>query len=64
MPTSLVCWFCGGKVIWGGDHTFEDYGWEGMGEGVVANLECKDCGATAYFITKPENEDEIPPVPL
>tara|TARA_R100000995_G_scaffold41700_1_gene19430 strand:+ start:12520 stop:12714 length:195 start_codon:yes stop_codon:yes gene_type:complete len=64
MPTSLVCWFCGGTVIWGGDHTFEDYGWEGMGEGIVANLECKDCGATAYFITKPENEDEIPPVPL
>ena len=62
MPTSLVCWFCGGKVIWGGDHSFEDYGWEGMGEGVVANLHCKDCGATAYFITKPET-DEIPPVP-
>ena len=63
MPTSLVCWFCGGKVIWGGDHTFEDYGWEDMGDGVVANLTCADCGATAYFITKPEN-DEIPPVPM
>ena len=51
MPTSLVCWFCGGKVIWGGDHSFEDYGWEDMGDGVVANLTCADCGATAYFIT-------------
>ena len=51
-------------MIWGGDHTFEDYGYdEGMGDGVIANLSCAECGATAYMISKPDN-DEIPPVPL
>lgn len=63
MATSLVCWFCNGKVIWGGDHTFEDYGWgDGMGDGVIANLHCSDCEATVYFISKPEN-GETPPLP-
>ena len=62
MANHIICWFCGGIVTWNGDNSFEDYGWEGMGEGVVANLSCADCRATAYFITKPDT-DEIPPVP-
>ena len=62
--TPFACWFCAGQMIWGGDHTFEDYGYdEGMGDGVIANLSCAECGATAYMISKPDN-DEIPPVPL
>ena len=32
---------CGGEIIWGGDHTFEDYGADG--EGIVSNGSCKDC---------------------
>ena len=43
----VKCWFCTGEMIWGGDHTFEDYGREG--DGVVANLSCSECGATALF---------------
>lgn len=53
--TYCRCWFCGGRMIWGGDNDFADYGIEG--DGVVANLSCSNCGATAEFFTK-MNEDE------
>jgi len=46
------CWFCNGDMIWGGDHTFEDYGREG--DGIVANLSCCKCGALALFYTGDE----------
>lgn len=39
----MTCWHCGEKVIWGGDHTFEDYCIEG--EGLVTNLSCSKCSA-------------------
>ena len=42
-----ICWFCNGYMIWGGDHTFEDYGREG--DGIIANLTCAGCGALALF---------------
>jgi hypothetical protein len=29
---------CGTNLIWGGDHSYEDYGMSG--EGIVANLTC------------------------
>lgn len=50
------CHFCGASMIWGGDHSFEDFGYEG--DGIVANLSCsnEDCGATAEFATKMEEE--------
>ena len=32
---------CGAKLIWGGDHTFDDYGREG--DGIVSNLSCPKC---------------------
>jgi len=51
----MTCWFCGAKMIWGGDHSFEDYGIEG--DGIVANLSCSKCGATAEFYTKMEDDD-------
>lgn len=49
------CWFCGTEMIWGGDHSFEDYGMEG--DGIVANLSCPGCGATAEYYTKQEEDD-------
>ncbi len=61
--TPFACWFCAGQMIWGGDHSFEDYGWEGRGDGVIANLSCAECEATAYMISKPDG-DEPPPSPL
>jgi len=46
-------------MIWGGDKDFSDFGYEG--EGIVANLSCPNCGATAEFMTNIEDgkgEDE------
>ena len=48
------CWFCGGNMIWGGDHSAEDFGFES--EGIVVNLTCSKCGAFAEFV-KLENEE-------
>jgi hypothetical protein len=45
-----ICWFCGSKMIWGADFSFEDYGSEG--ESIIANLSCPNCGATAEFYLK------------
>ena len=39
----MKCYNCGSVVIWGGDHTFEDYGLNG--EGIVTNLSCSKCNA-------------------
>lgn len=45
------CWFCGAKMIWQNDFSFEDYLIDG--DGVVAVLVCSDeeCGAMAEFYT-------------
>ena len=32
----MKCWHCNNDVIWGGDHSFEDYNLDG--EGIVTNL--------------------------
>ena len=37
----MNCWHCNTELIWGGDHSFEDYGMEG--EGIVSNLSCSNC---------------------
>ena len=50
-----TCWFCGGELIWGGDHTRQDYGFQGVG--IVSNLQCSECGADALFI-EPGDEEE------
>tara|TARA_R100000541_G_scaffold27035_1_gene36367 strand:- start:64 stop:219 length:156 start_codon:yes stop_codon:yes gene_type:complete len=34
------CLECDSKLIWGGDHSYEDYGAEG--EGVVSNYSCSN----------------------
>ena len=39
----MKCWHCNSKVIWGGDHDYEDYGLEG--DGIVSNLSCSKCEA-------------------
>ncbi len=50
----MKCWHCGSDVIWGGDHTYEDYGIEG--EGIVSNLSCSNCKAD-YLIYLPIEEE-------
>ena len=39
----MKCWHCQSELIWGGDHTFEDYCLDG--DGVVTNLSCSGCDA-------------------
>ena len=46
------CWFCGTEMICGGDFSFKDY--EIDGEGIIVNLSCPSCGASAEFMTKTE----------
>ena len=50
----MKCWHCQNDVIWGGDHTFEDYGLNG--EGIVTNLSCSKCDAQ-YLIYLGEEDD-------
>ena len=40
----MKCWFCNEELIWNCDYSFEDYGLDG--EGIVAALSCRGCGAT------------------
>ena len=37
----MICPKCSKEMIWGGDHTFEDYDHDG--EGIVSNLSCNEC---------------------
>ena len=37
----MKCWHCDTELIWGGDHSYADYGMES--EGVVSNLSCPNC---------------------
>tara|TARA_R100000664_G_scaffold5545_1_gene10376 strand:+ start:468 stop:653 length:186 start_codon:yes stop_codon:yes gene_type:complete len=39
----MNCWACQTELIWGGDHTGEDYGCEDYH--IVTNLSCPKCEA-------------------
>lgn len=39
------CYYCGGQLIWGGDHE-EEYHEE---FDIVTNLTCQDCGSFVLF---------------
>lgn len=47
------CWFCGAVMRWDCDFSFEDYDIEG--EGIIVNLTCPNCEATAEFYSKMED---------
>lgn len=46
----MNCPRCNKEVIWGGDHSYEDYGLEG--EGIVSNISCPndDCSVETILI--------------
>ena len=48
----MACPECGEKLLWGGDHSYEDYGIEG--DGIVTNTTCKneDCDVEDVLIYK------------
>ena len=52
----MKCWHCGNDLIWGGDHTYEEYGLDG--DGIVSNLSCSKCPAEVLVYLPDEDEDE------
>ena len=46
----MNCWHCKKELIWGGDHSYEDYGMDG--EGIVSNLSCPndECGVDLVIV--------------
>ena len=50
----MNCWHCQTELIWGGDHSYEDFGMEG--EGIVSNFTCPKCKAYVEFY-KGENDE-------
>lgn len=51
----MNCWHCKTGLIWGGDHTYEDYGLEG--EGIVSNFTCPNCNAYVEFYKGEDNNE-------
>lgn len=49
-----VCWYCGGRLIWGNDWNPEDWGLDG--EGIVSTLTCSGCGAEVQYVLINEEE--------
>ena len=50
------CFHCGERaVIWDGDFTFEDYGYEG--DGVINTLHCENCGAEITYAVAIEEDN-------
>jgi len=53
------CWFYDeAELVWGCDFSFEDYGLK-EGEGVIATLSCPNCGATAEFYSKSDEDKGV-----
>ncbi len=52
----MNCWHCGNEMIWGGDHSFEECGYEG--EGIISNFSCQGCPAIAFVHVPFEEEEE------
>ena len=51
----MNCYHCNNKLIWGGDHTFEDYGHDG--DGIVSNLHCTKCPTSVLVFNESGKEN-------
>jgi hypothetical protein len=47
-----ICWWCRGKLIWGGDEDLEDGDFD-----MATNLTCSDCGAHVIYYRPTEEEN-------
>ena len=47
----MKCSYCEKELIWGGDHTYEDYGIDDE-DGIVSNLACpnEECNVETIII--------------
>ena len=50
----VICWCCGGCVVWDSDATFEEV--YGEGRGAVSFLHCKECEVNIKYIVKDGEE--------
>lgn len=51
-----VCWYCGGRLIWGSDFNYDEV--FGEGEGIVTYLHCTECGAEVQYSKRDDEEEE------
>tara|TARA_Y100000310_G_scaffold308713_1_gene352121 strand:+ start:417 stop:620 length:204 start_codon:yes stop_codon:yes gene_type:complete len=60
----MNCWHCNTDLIWGGDHDYEDYSYEG--EGIVTNLSCpnEDCGVELVLVYSESKPTVIAAYPI
>lgn len=58
----MDCYLCKTELIWGGDHTYEDYGMDG--DGVVANLSCPNESCDVETVLVHMNNDGVAQRPI
>ncbi len=60
----MDCWHCNTELIWGGDHSYEDYGIDG--DGIVTNLSCpnEECGVEQVLVYNRIDEEKKDPTLL
>lgn len=60
----MNCWHCNTELIWGGDHTYEDYGMDE--DGIVTNLSCPndECGVEQVLVYNKIDEEKKDPTLL
>ena len=55
----MNCWHCSEELIWGGDHTYEDYDIEG--DGIVTNLSCSNgaCDVREVLVFAGDSDEDL-----
>jgi hypothetical protein len=54
----MDCWHCDSELIWGGDHSYEDFGLDS--DGIVSSLSCPKCPTTVeVYYSIDEEEDDL-----
>ena len=54
----MKCYICDSELIWGGDHSYEDYCLDG--DGIVTNLSCSnsDCDVESVLVYRKFDDDQ------
>lgn len=59
----MNCLHCGGELIHGGDHSYEDFGID-QEDGIVSNLTCINCSCFVEVYLQMEEEGQRPPAQI
>lgn len=52
-----VCWYCGGRLRWNSDFSYDEI--FGEGDGIVSFLTCMNCGAEVQYSLRESDEPSI-----